>query len=119
MELVQRWWNGKWGRLARRDVWLEQDSTWHVHARQGGVDSPTKDKTWTFANRAEADDMVRRLLAAEPTDDWRDITEISAKPPIRDQIDRAPNPNEGANRGRPAVEGCSEPGSSVHNRQAP
>jgi hypothetical protein len=85
MELVHRWWNGKWGRLARRDVWLEQDTTWHVRARQGDADNPGKTKAWTFASRGDADQLVGRLLAAEPTDDWRDITTISAQAPIRDQ----------------------------------
>jgi hypothetical protein len=36
MDLVGRWWNGQYGRLARRDTWLTSDGrTWHVRARQG------------------------------------------------------------------------------------
>jgi hypothetical protein len=84
VELVQRWWNGRFGRLARRDVWLERDTTWRVRARDGDGDSPTK--TWTFNNRAEADALVHRLITAEPADGWKDITDISSQSPKRDQV---------------------------------
>jgi hypothetical protein len=83
VELVQRWWNGRFGRLARRDVWLEQGTVWRVRARQGDGDSPMK--TWTFTNRAEADVLVQRLVTAEPADGWRDITDISANARTRDR----------------------------------
>jgi hypothetical protein len=83
MQLVQRWWNGRFGRLARRDVWLEEGTVWQVRARKGDGDS--RIKTWTFTNRTEADALVQRLLAVEPVDGWRDITDISANAntPIR------------------------------------
>jgi hypothetical protein len=84
VELVQRWWNGRFGRLARRDVWLERDTTWRVRARQGDGDSPIK--TWTFDNRAQADALVHRLITAEPADGWKDITDVSARSPKRDQV---------------------------------
>jgi hypothetical protein len=83
VQLVQRWWNGRFGRLARRDVWLEQGTVWRVRARQGDGDSPTK--AWTFTDRAEADVMVQRLLTAQATDEWRDITSASSGAPIRDR----------------------------------
>jgi hypothetical protein len=38
MDLVGRWWNGRWGRLARRDVWLRRRTVWEVEARQGEND---------------------------------------------------------------------------------
>jgi hypothetical protein len=34
--LVRHWFNGKWGRLARRDVKIFVDVSWWVEARQGG-----------------------------------------------------------------------------------
>ena len=75
MQLAQRWWNGRYGRLARRDIWLEQHEVWRVRVRKGDGDSPTR--TWTFDTRKEAEDLVQRLLAAEPTNGWRDITAVS------------------------------------------
>lgn len=83
MQLVQRWWNGRFGRLARRDVWLEQGTVWRVRARQGDGDSPMK--TWTFTERSEAEALVQRLLTVKPGDEWRDLTDISANAPIRDR----------------------------------
>jgi hypothetical protein len=39
MDDVERWWNGRWGRLARRDIWLRTDgSTWEIKAAIGGAD---------------------------------------------------------------------------------
>ena len=75
MELVKRWWNGRYGRIARRDIWLERDTTWHVRARQGDGDSPSK--TWTFPDQAQADALVQQLLDTAP-DDWKDITDASS-----------------------------------------
>jgi hypothetical protein len=46
VQLVQRWWNGRFGRLARRDIWLEQDTTWQVRSRKGDGASPAT--TWRF-----------------------------------------------------------------------
>jgi hypothetical protein len=71
MQLVKRWWNGRFGRIARRDVWLEREEIWHVKARNGDGDSPVK--AWVYPDRNQAEAMVQRLL---PTggDDWKDLT---------------------------------------------
>jgi hypothetical protein len=38
--LVEHWWNGVWGRMARRDVWLRSDvNGWTVEICMGGLDS--------------------------------------------------------------------------------
>jgi hypothetical protein len=74
MQLIRRWWNGSFGRLARRDLWLETGTIWRVRARHGDGDSPTK--TWTYDSHDQAEAMIRRLIDAQPGD-WRDITEIS------------------------------------------
>jgi hypothetical protein len=39
VDLIERWWNGRWGRLARRDIWLKRSTTWRLEARQGDGDS--------------------------------------------------------------------------------
>ena len=71
MELVQRWWNGRFGRLARRDIWLEREVIWHVKARNGDGDSPIK--AWAFSDHDDAQDLVQRLLA-KGGDGWRNLT---------------------------------------------
>ena len=39
MERRKHWWNGTWGRLARRDVYLFEDAGhWWVESREGGAD---------------------------------------------------------------------------------
>lgn len=89
MELVGRWWNGIWGQLARRDIWLYRQAAWHVHAREG--DSETgRELRWQFQSEAEARAMVDRLMRARGPGEWRDLTEISTRrraPPAPDQPD--------------------------------
>jgi hypothetical protein len=68
-DLVQRWWNGRWGRLARRDVRLVHQQRWTVEAVDGGVEG--KVKTWTFDSEDQARELVNRLLAVG--DGWREI----------------------------------------------
>lgn len=58
---VERWWNGRWGKLARRDVVLRQRGAWFVvEAWQGGPDSTPR--TWTFPNEDQASAWLRRCL---------------------------------------------------------
>ena len=68
-DLVQRWWNGRWGRLARRDVRLTHQQRWTVEALDGGAEG--KVKTWTFDSEDQARELVTRLLAVG--DGWREI----------------------------------------------
>jgi hypothetical protein len=70
VELRGRWWNGRWGKLARRDIWLKLDQTWRVEARQGDGDS----KVWTHQYRTEADALAAIAAMMERTggpDEWR------------------------------------------------
>ena len=70
-QVVRRWWNGLWGRLARRDVWLVRQTQWKVIARTG--DSETGNTLrWEFDSQAEAQDMVDRLLLAPSPGSWRE-----------------------------------------------
>jgi hypothetical protein len=54
VQLVGRWWNGKWGKLARRDIWLRLEQTWRVEARRGDGDS----KIWSREYASEADALA-------------------------------------------------------------
>jgi len=66
--VVGKWWNGRWGRLARRDVRLVVETEWRVEALTGGVEG--KLKSWTFNNETDARAMVDRLLTTGG-DGWR------------------------------------------------
>jgi hypothetical protein len=71
METVGHWWNGTWGRLGRRDVFLRTGQVWQVELCEGGADGRTK--VWTFDSEAKARELVERALAAEGTD-WRSLS---------------------------------------------
>ncbi|MEU1811703.1 hypothetical protein [Micromonospora aurantiaca (nom. illeg.)] len=71
-EVAQRWWNGLWGRLSRRDVWLIRQTRWKVVARAGDTETGKK-LLWTYDSRDEADAMVDRLLHADTAGQWREL----------------------------------------------
>jgi hypothetical protein len=71
MEQRKHWWNGKWGRLARRDVFLRVDGDqWHVEQRDGGGDGTSTFRE--YDSEDEAYEAVRALLTGP--DEWRDLT---------------------------------------------
>ena len=73
MDLVERWWNGRWGRLARRDVWLKKDISWRVEARQGDGDA----QIWSHDYPTEADARAALKAMIERTGgagEWRRLT---------------------------------------------
>lgn len=80
VKLVGRWWNGRWSRLTRRDVWLFQETDWRVHAREGNSETG-RERSWRFSSEGAARGMVDRLLQAGWPGEWRDITDISARWP--------------------------------------
>ncbi|MEV5691528.1 hypothetical protein [Micromonospora globbae] len=74
--VVSRWWNGVWGRLTRRDVWLAREVRWHVVARSG--DSETgKVLRWEFDTEDDARQMIQRLMHADGGP-WREISREAA-----------------------------------------
>ena len=75
MAMLARWWNGAWGRVGRRDIWLS--TTYRVTARQGDSESG-KVLRWEFTSEAEARAMVARLQRAPGPGEWREMR------PIRD-----------------------------------
>lgn len=70
MERRTHWWNGSWGRLGRRDVYLYQDGgQWRVEARRGGAEGGS---TWSeHPDRDTATDRVRDLLTGPGR--WREL----------------------------------------------
>jgi hypothetical protein len=72
VEQIGRWWNGIWGRMARREVLLFRQVRWQVLARHGDADTGS-DRTWFFDDEDSARRMVRRLLDTEGPGRWRRI----------------------------------------------
>jgi hypothetical protein len=71
VEQRKHWWNGNWGRLARKDVYLRTDGDqWFVEQRAGGAEG--RSRFFEFGSEDEAYDIVRALLVAP--DDWRELS---------------------------------------------
>jgi hypothetical protein len=70
MEQRKHWWNGKWGRLARRDVYLRADADqWFVEQRVGGAEGVSR--FYEFDSEDQAYEAVRALLTGP--DEWRQL----------------------------------------------
>ncbi|MER7168206.1 hypothetical protein ABT336_19325 [Micromonospora sp. NPDC000207] len=71
MEQRRHWWNGKWGRLARRDVFLRVDADhWYVEQRAGGAEGVSR--FYEHTGPDEAEETVRALL--DGADTWRELS---------------------------------------------
>jgi hypothetical protein len=67
----RHWWNGRWGRIARRDVYLRTvDHQCAVDAREGGADGVTR--TWHPPTEEDALLLVDDLISDEQG--WRELT---------------------------------------------
>jgi hypothetical protein len=71
VETWRHWWNGRWGRLARHDVFIRVDGDmWMVESREGGSDGRSR---FLAANDdAAALDIARDLMIGG--DGWRELT---------------------------------------------
>jgi len=70
MDRRRMWWNGKWGRIARRDVLLYSDgATWWVEAREGGAEG--RSRWFEHAEEAAALRCVDDHLVGP--DRWREL----------------------------------------------
>ena len=71
MARVSWFWNGKWGRLARRDVEIHHEpESWAVEARQGGPEGEAK--RWRAASETEAKNIADQLMRTDER--WREMT---------------------------------------------
>jgi hypothetical protein len=71
VEQRKHWWNGNWGRLARRDVYLRTDGDqWFVEQRAGGAEGMSR--FFEFGSEDDAYEVVRALLAG--SEDWRELS---------------------------------------------
>lgn len=72
MRTIGRWWNGSYGRLARRWIWLRTDGEfWQVEARQGNDDA----RIWSsrpMVSESDARQLLRQMMD-RTGDDWRDM----------------------------------------------
>jgi hypothetical protein len=70
----RHWWNGKWGRLARRDVLLyldDETQKWSVEAREGGVEGHSR--WWELNCEPDALQLIDGLTEATVVDNWREL----------------------------------------------
>ena len=69
---MERYWNGAWGRLARRDVWLwENDGRWIVEICAGGL-AEGRCHEWEYDSEATARAQLIRCLATSD-DRWVEL----------------------------------------------
>jgi len=72
VEDVDWWWNGTWGRLVRRDVYLRRDGEhWEVELREGGSDGLSRRRS--FSRKYDALAFVTQALAAQEPGGWRNL----------------------------------------------
>jgi hypothetical protein len=71
MEQRKHWWNGKWGRLGREDIFLRVDGDrWHVERRTGGAEGVSR--YIEFDSEDDAYEAIRGLLTGP--DQWRELS---------------------------------------------
>ncbi len=71
MEQRKHWWNGKWGRIARKDVFLRVNGDiWHVEARAGGAEGVSQ--FFEYDSEDAALETVRAMLTGPGT--WRELS---------------------------------------------
>jgi hypothetical protein len=67
----RHWWNGRWGRLARRDVFAcPSEGRWAVELRRGGEGG--RSRTRTFGSEREALAWIEAALL-EADGGWREV----------------------------------------------
>ena len=72
MEKRGWWWNGKWGRMARRDVLIYEDAgQWWIEAREGGAEGRSLWRDYPAEDAAM--DCVHGLIAG--SDRWRQMSD--------------------------------------------
>src|SRR5262245_7776770 len=97
MELRARWWNGRWGRLARRDIWLKHDQVWRVEARKGDGDAKIWSHDYPTEHEARAAIAAMMKRTGGPGE-WQDLTKITTdwSRQVRGKNTPPPQPTEDA-----------------------
>jgi hypothetical protein len=73
-EFRGRWWNGAYGRMARKDLWLWQDGAmWTVGARHGDADLDTWRQSFDREAAARALIEAARSIDRDGLDDQADV----------------------------------------------
>jgi hypothetical protein len=83
--LIRQWWNGKFGRLARRVVivWASEDRLrWMVEARRGGSEGRLRFRG--VPNGHDAFALAALWRSASQLDEWTDFAALSRRQPKRD-----------------------------------
>ena len=64
MARARWWWNGKWGRLARRDVIIHHEpEVWSAEAREGGEEGRTR--RFPASDQGEAGAIAEKLISTD------------------------------------------------------
>ncbi|MET8198561.1 hypothetical protein [Micromonospora taraxaci] len=84
MDVQGRWWNGVWGRMGRRDIWLMSDGDcWIVRGRLGGDEG--QEVRHQFDDEHRARDVVGRMMALS-AGTWRSMLDPLRRESHRRQV---------------------------------
>jgi hypothetical protein len=77
--IVYHWWNGSWGSMTRRDVWLETLDHGRFLIRWHGGAWRDRDGRYTTSSPAAAEAAIRALLVADQS--WKEIAAATRRRP--------------------------------------
>lgn len=73
ISLVAVWWNGKWGHMVRRNIYLRTDDiSYEVEASEDAGEGPTR--YWVLPDEVTALARVADLM--DDDDGWRETTDM-------------------------------------------
>lgn len=72
----RQWWNGRWSRMVRRDVFVRNaaDGRWQVELRRGGPDGRLRVRS--FGSEVDAVGWVESAVV-DPQEGWREIRDAA------------------------------------------
>src|SRR5258707_985688 len=97
----RQWWNGRWSRLARRDVFVRNaaDGRWQVELRRGGPEGRLR--TLSFGSRQDAVEWIESAVLDQETG-WREVLARKPQATARKAKAAAQRPEVPAQPGVPA-----------------
>ena len=72
-EVIWRGWNGLWGNLTRRWVWLELLDDGRYQVRWRGGDFTDRDGSLRTSDSVAAVNALEQLLTTEVIGEWREV----------------------------------------------